>query len=258
MASASGRARTGSVVFLVVGTAVEATLVCEEIAPGNRPLAPVLSAYNPGSDPSSTLNADFFNDDGFGLDDDPNGVDCNAFDSSRLRFRAPVNGTYTFRADGFGSSTGPYTLTIVTTPRADLDFDGDNTSDVALYRGASGAFFIGQSLDSSLLPLCCADPSAGDEPTPADYDGDLKADIAVYRGATGAFFIGRSSDDSLLQLCCADPSLGDRRSPATTTATVWPTWPSTGPPPASSSWSGPRTAVSPRRAAATRGRPTRR
>ncbi|MGH7263730.1 MAG: FG-GAP-like repeat-containing protein, partial [Candidatus Rokuibacteriota bacterium] len=159
-------------------------------------------------------SSDFFNDDGFGLDDDPNGIDCNAFDSSRLIFRAPVTGTYTFRADGFGSSTGPYSLTIITTPRADLDFDGDNTSDPALYRGSTGAFFIGQSFDTSLLQLCCADPSQGDVPLPADYDGDFKDDIAVYRGSTGAFFIFRSSDSTFDQLCCADPSQGDRPLPA--------------------------------------------
>jgi hypothetical protein len=94
------------------GTQVTATLVCDEIAPGDRPLDPVLSVYFPGSDPSDTINADVYNDDGFGLDDDPNGVDCNAFDSSRVIFTAPTTATYIFRADGFGSSTGPYTLSI--------------------------------------------------------------------------------------------------------------------------------------------------
>ncbi|MBK8026422.1 MAG: hypothetical protein IPK19_34800 [Chloroflexi bacterium] len=99
-------------VNLVAGENVVATLVCDELVPGSRPLDPVLSAYFPGVDPSDTINANLYNDDGFGLDDDPNGVDCDAFDSSRIFFSAPVTGAYTFRADGFGSSTGPYTLTI--------------------------------------------------------------------------------------------------------------------------------------------------
>jgi hypothetical protein len=98
------------------GMTVTATLVCDEIAPGDRPLDPVLSVYFPGSDPSDTINADVYNDDGFGTDDDPNGVDCNAFDSSRVIFTTPTTATYIFRADGFGSSTGPYTLTINTSP----------------------------------------------------------------------------------------------------------------------------------------------
>lgn len=101
-------------VDLIAGEHVVATLVCNEIAPGDRPLDPVLSAYFPGVDASDTINANAYNDDGFGLDDDPNGVDCNAFDSSRLQFTAPVTGAYTFRADGFGSATGPYSLVIRT------------------------------------------------------------------------------------------------------------------------------------------------
>jgi len=97
---------------LAEGDRVKATLICDEIAPGDRPLDPVLSVFFPGSDSSDTINADRYNDDGFGLDDSADGVDCNAFDSSRIRFTVPADGDYTFRADGFGSSTGPYTLRI--------------------------------------------------------------------------------------------------------------------------------------------------
>lgn len=99
-------------VFLTANTRVTATLVCDEIAPGDRPLDPVLSVFDPFSDPSDTINATYYNDDGFGADDFPNGVDCNAFDSSIVNFITEFEGWYTFRADGFGSSTGPYTLTI--------------------------------------------------------------------------------------------------------------------------------------------------
>jgi hypothetical protein len=105
-------------VHIDASTQVVATLVCDEIAPGNRPLDPVLSVYFPGSDSSNTINADVYNDDGFGSDDDPSGVDCNAFDSSRVIFTTTFSADYVFRADGFGSSTGPYTLTITTTSLA--------------------------------------------------------------------------------------------------------------------------------------------
>jgi hypothetical protein len=102
---------------LTAGDLVVATLICDEFPPppGNRPLDPVLSVFFPGVDTSDTLFANVYNDDGFGLDDDPSGVNCNAFDSSRVQFTAPSTGTYTFRADGFGSSTGPYTLRISAT-----------------------------------------------------------------------------------------------------------------------------------------------
>lgn len=96
---------------LTVGDLVTATLICD-FDGVSRPLDPVLSGYDPGTDSSDTINAQYYNDDGFGSDDDAAGVDCDAFDSSRFTFFAPVTGTFTFRVDGFGSSTGPYTLTI--------------------------------------------------------------------------------------------------------------------------------------------------
>ena len=98
---------------LAEGLVITGTLVCDELTPGgSRPLDPVLSVYFPGSDPSDVANADVYNDDGFGADDDPAGVDCDAFQSSRVIFTVPATGSYVFRADGFGSSTGPYTLAI--------------------------------------------------------------------------------------------------------------------------------------------------
>lgn len=125
------------------GTQVTATLVCD-FDGVSRPLDPVLSVFFPGSDSSDTINADVYNDDGFGGDDDPNGVDCDAFDSSRVIFTVPANGTYIFRADGFGSSTGPYTLTISSTPRAAFNPGDDRINPeahapVAIYCRSGGS-----------------------------------------------------------------------------------------------------------------------
>lgn len=106
-------------IFLTRGDSIVATLVCDQVQGGSRPLDPTLSIFLPLSLPNDTAFAAFYNDDGFGLDDDPNGVDCDAFDSSRIIAQAPQSGTFTFRVDGFGSSTGPYTLTVNTTPGHD-------------------------------------------------------------------------------------------------------------------------------------------
>jgi hypothetical protein len=92
-------------VNIEAGKNVVATLVCD-FDGVSRPLDPVLTVVGPGG------NVVAFNDDGFGSDDAPNGVDCDAFDSSRVGFTASETGLYQFRADGFGSATGPYTLTI--------------------------------------------------------------------------------------------------------------------------------------------------
>lgn len=100
-------------VMLGQGAQVVATLTCDEISPGDRPLDPVLSAFTPGVDASDINNA-FVRDD-----DSLLSVPCNAFHSAIIRFVAPVGGIYNFRADGFGSSTGPYTMQIdITNARA--------------------------------------------------------------------------------------------------------------------------------------------
>ena len=106
-------------IFLRRGDLITATLVCDQVQGGSRPLDPVLSIFLPFDPAVDTAAAVFYNDDSFGLDDDPAGVDCDAFDSARIIARAPQSGTFTFRADGFGSATGPYTLTIDTEPGYD-------------------------------------------------------------------------------------------------------------------------------------------
>lgn len=144
-------------VSLLAGEHVVATLVCD-FDGVSRPLDPVLSVYFPGTDPSDTINADVYNDDGFGKDDDPNGVDCDAFDSSRVMFSAPVTGDYIFRADGFGSSTGPYTLEIHTgggNPMlADGRINGQQAAPVILY--CDGTTLSGYSVTGQ--PLFTAAP----------------------------------------------------------------------------------------------------
>src|SRR5262245_48322081 len=70
------------------GSRVVATLVCDSNGV-SRPLDPVLSVFTNLADASDTINAFQFNDDGFGSDDDPDGIDCDAFDSSRVNFTVP-------------------------------------------------------------------------------------------------------------------------------------------------------------------------
>jgi hypothetical protein len=170
---------------LKAGDRVDTRLICEEIAPGNRPLDPVLSVFRPGKSPADTANADFFNDDGFGKDDDPAGVDCSAFDSSRIRFTAPFTGPYTFRADGFGSATGPYSLTIITA--SDFDFDFDGKADLGVFRGSTAQWFVFGSTTGFPGPVPFGAP--GDVPIAFDYDGDGKPDFAVFRPSTSQWFL---------------------------------------------------------------------
>ena len=79
----------------VAGQSIVADLTCDDPAT----LEPDLSLFNS----SGVLLA--YNDDG--------GIKpCNAFRSSRITYSFSEAGTYTFQVDGFGSSTGPYTLRV--------------------------------------------------------------------------------------------------------------------------------------------------
>lgn len=149
---ASGAQYDLHTVSLTAGYRITATLVCD-FDGVSRPLDPVLSVFFPGGNTSDTIFADVYNDDGFGSDDDPNGVDCDAFDSSRVSFVTPVTGEYTFRVDGFGTSTGPYTLSIQAgggNPMlADGRINGQQAAPVILY--CNGTTLTGYSVNGAPL-----------------------------------------------------------------------------------------------------------
>ncbi|MDX2020042.1 MAG: VCBS repeat-containing protein [Deltaproteobacteria bacterium] len=75
-----------------------------------------------------------------------------------------------------------------------LDFDGDCTSDLAVYRpGYTSSFEVllsrTASFNSTSMPL----GGYNDLPVPGDYDGDGKSDAAAYRIADGLWSIAPSS-----------------------------------------------------------------
>lgn len=74
------------------------------------------------------------------------------------------------------------------------DFDGDGTTDFAIYRPSTYDWWVTTSSNSSHFNANFG--ASGDIPVPADYDGDGKTDIAVYRpGTTNATWrVYQSSD----------------------------------------------------------------
>jgi len=72
------------------------------------------------------------------------------------------------------------------------DYDGDNKTDVAVFRPSDGNWYILNSSNDTILTFHFG--QNGDIPMPADYDGDARADTAVYR--QGDWYILNSSDNS--------------------------------------------------------------
>ena len=66
------------------------------------------------------------------------------------------------------------------------DFDGDGTSDLAVFRPATGQWFFVNSGTNTFSTAAFG--VAGDVPVDGDFDGDSRADLAVFRPATGHWF----------------------------------------------------------------------
>ncbi len=78
--------------------------------------------------------------------------------------------------------------------QAPYDFDGDNKTDIGIFRPSDGSWWYVRSSDSAFRVYSFG--VATDLLVPGDFTGDGKADIAVFRPSTGFWFIQRSEDNS--------------------------------------------------------------
>jgi hypothetical protein len=76
------------------------------------------------------------------------------------------------------------------------DYDGDRSTDVAVYDRVNAVWYIQKSSDGTLMQVPWGWP--GLVPVPADYDNDGKCDVASYHPATGYWYIRKSSDTTAI------------------------------------------------------------
>ena len=75
-----------------------------------------------------------------------------------------------------------------------FDFDGDNKTDVGIFRPSLGQWWYLRSSDGGNRAFQFG--ATGDKIVPGDYTGDGKTDIAVFRPSTGFWSILRSEDST--------------------------------------------------------------
>lgn len=95
----------------------------------------------------------------------------------------------------FDISNANFTINaVVAGRRAPFDYDGDDRTDVSIYRPTPGQWWYSRSSDSNVV--AGAFGTSTDRITPGDFTGDGKTDIAFFRPSAGEWFILRSEDNS--------------------------------------------------------------
>jgi uncharacterized delta-60 repeat protein len=134
----------------------------------------------------------------------PNGTFDNTFGNNGIYLGNNFGGNdLEIQLDGkivlVGSANSSILLTRHTNniqPTETADFDGDGTTDTAVFRPSTRDWFIMRSADNTIGIFQFG--LNGDVPIDGDFDGDGKSDLAIFRPSSGVWFFQRSSDNTVL------------------------------------------------------------
>ena len=90
-----------------------------------------------------------------------------------------------------GAATGniDFALTPLKRVAAPNDFDGDGTSDMAVFRPSDGGWYVLRSSSGFTTSSLDRFGLPGDIPVPGDYNGDGTIDRAVFEPSTATWFV---------------------------------------------------------------------
>ncbi|MBK6750799.1 MAG: CSLREA domain-containing protein [Acidobacteria bacterium] len=114
--------------------------------------------------------------------------------SDQRGLRRPVDLPATNAPNSDGSDIGAFEAQTapVAQNRAPFDYDGDNKTDISIFRPGPGEWWLSRSSNGSNFATQFG--SSSDKIVPADFTGDGKADIAFWRPSNGNWFVLRSED----------------------------------------------------------------
>ncbi len=105
-------------------------------------------------------------------------------------FDTTINSSGVGNGDFFISKLGSPT---VSASAPIYDFDGDGSSDLAIFRPSNRQWWLYRSTDGVIAYTF---GNSSDVIAPADYTGDGKTDVAVFRPSNGEWFVLRSDDST--------------------------------------------------------------
>ena len=91
-----------------------------------------------------------------------------------------------------------------------VDFDGDQKSDITIWRPGDGYWYTISSKDGSIISRQWGSGALNDVPVAGDYDGDGKTDCAVWRPGDYAYwYVLKSSDGGVIAEQWGSSTLND-------------------------------------------------